>query len=163
MGGSSESTPFRLLSPVGVVVESDRPTFKWNAYEGATAYVVKVFDLDFNQVATSLSQTATSWNVPTSLGRGTTYTWQVTASKLGGEVMSPVAPAPQPRFRVLAQDRLNEINKIRTTKPTSHLVLGTLFAQAGLLEEARREFRILLQKNPKSQLMQKLLHEVSKS
>jgi hypothetical protein len=162
MGGSSETTPFSLLSPVGVVVESDRPTFKWNAYEGATAYVVKVFDSDFNQVATSLSQTATSWNVPMSLRRGTTYTWQVTASKLGADVMSPVAPAPQPRFRVLAEDRLNEINKVRTTKPTSHLVLGNLYAQAGLLEEARHEFRMLLKRNPRSRLTQKLLDEVSR-
>jgi hypothetical protein len=160
--GSSERTPFRLLSPVGIVVETDRPTFKWKAYEGATAYVVKVFDSDFNQVAASLSQTATSWNVPTSLRRGTTYTWQVTASKLGGDVMSPVAPAPQPRFRVLAQDRLNEINKVRTTKPASHLVLGTLYAQAGLLEEARYEFRMLLKRNPTSRLAQKLLDEVSR-
>jgi hypothetical protein len=163
MGSGSDGTPFRLLSPLGVVVQSDRPTFRWEPYEGAAAYVVKVYDSNFKELATSLSQTATSWKIAASLPRGSVYTWQVTAVKDGEEIKSPNAPAPEARFRVLAQERVDEILRAQNIKPTSHLALGTLYAEAGLLEEARREFRILLQANPESKIVQKLLQEVSRN
>jgi hypothetical protein len=161
MGSGNERTPFRLLSPLGVVVQSDHPTFRWEPYEGATVYTVKVYDSNFKELATSLSQTATSWKIPATLPRGAVYAWQVTAIKDGEEVKSPTSPAPQARFRVLAQDRVDEIKRVQTIKPTSHLALGTLYAEAGLLEDARREFRILLQANPGSKIVQKLLQEVN--
>lgn len=162
MGSGNEGTPFRLLSPLGVVVQSDYPTFRWEPYEGATVYVVKVYDSNFKELATSLSQTATSWKIPATLPRGAVYIWQVTAIKDGEEIKSPIAPAPQARFRVLAQDRVNEIKRLQNVKPTSHLALGTLYAEAGLLADARREFRILLQANPGSKVVLKLLQEVNR-
>jgi hypothetical protein len=162
MGSGNKGIPFRLLSPLGVVVQSDQPTFRWESYEGATVYVVKVYDSDFKELANSLSQTATSWKIPLPLARGAVYMWQVTAIKNGEEIKSPIAPVPQARFRVLAQDRVDEISRVQNTKPTSHLALGTLYAEAGVLEDARREFRILLQANPGSKIVQKLLEEVSR-
>ena len=162
MGSSVEGVPFRLRSPLGVVVLSDRPNFRWQSYPGANVYVVKVFDSDYKEIAQSLSQTATSWSIPLPLSRGGIYSWQVTAVKDGEEIKSPTAPAPEARFRVLNQNRLDEITKLQKMKPQSHLALGTVFAEAGLLEEARREFRLLLQANPESKVAQKLLQEVSR-
>jgi len=163
MGRGSEGVPFKLLSPVGVVIQSSEPTFRWEPYAGAPVYVVKVFDSDFKEVAKSLSQTATSWKVPLSLIRGSVYTWQVTAVKNGEEFKSPTAPAPQVRFKVLAQDRLDEIARVQNSKPVSHLVLGIVYAEAGLLEDARREFRSLSKVNPDSRVIQKLLQELNRN
>jgi hypothetical protein len=161
MGNENQGTPFRLFTPVGVVVQSDRPTFRWEPYEGATSYVAKVYDSDFKELAASLSQTGTSWTIPLPLPRGATYTWQVTAMKSGEEIKSPSAPAAPPRFRILAQDRLNEIRRAQRITPRSHLALGMLYAEAGLLDDARREFRLLLKANPGSRVVQKLLQEVN--
>jgi len=162
MGGSQDGTPLQLLSPVGAVVKTDRPTLRWKSLPGATTYVVKVFDSNFKELANSLSQTSTSWTVPLPLPRGGIYSWQVTAVRNGEEITSPVAPAPQVRFRVLAQDRMTELKRVENMKPVSHLALGTAYAEAGLLEDARREFRILLKANPDSKVAEKLLQEVSR-
>jgi hypothetical protein len=42
----------------------------------------------------------------------------------------------------------------------SHLTLGGLYAQAGLLDDAERELQLLLRANPQSALAQKLLRGV---
>lgn len=42
----------------------------------------------------------------------------------------------------------------------SHLTLGVLYAQAGLLDDAERELQLLLRANPQSALAQKLLRGV---
>jgi hypothetical protein len=40
--------------------------------------------------------------------------------------------------------------------------LGTVYAQAGLLEDAAKEFRLLLRANPGSPVVEKLLQNVAK-
>lgn len=161
MGPSGEGVPFRLLEPVGIVVRGDRPTFRWQPLTGATSYVVKVYDSDFKEVSRSLSQPATSWRVAVPLPRGVVYAWQVTAFKDGAEVKSPTPPASEARFRVLSAAKQSEIDRVQKTHPNSHLILGTLYAEAGLLQDAQREFRLLLRANPGSEVAQKLLQQVS--
>jgi hypothetical protein len=163
MGRSSEGVPFRLLEPVGIVIRGDRPTFRWQPLKGATSYVVKVYDTDFNEVARSLSQPATSWRVAAPLGRGVVYTWQVTAFKDGEEIKSPTPPAGEARFSVVTAAKLGEIERTQKAHANSHLILGTLYAEAGLLQDAQREFRLLLRANPQSAIAQKLLQQVSRS
>jgi hypothetical protein len=41
--------------------------------------------------------------------------------------------------------------------PDSHLVLGILYAQSGLIDNAEQEFESLIRVNPKSNIAQKLL------
>ena len=109
--------------------------------EGATGYVVEVYDPQFNLVATSPQQTGNSWT--TTLPRGNVYSWQVKAIKEGQEITSPRPPAPQAKFRVLDQTKANEIANAKRAYGTSHLTLGLLYADAGLLKEAEQEFRLV--------------------
>ncbi len=54
-------------------------------------------------------------------------------------------------------------NAIETAKKkygNSRLLLGILYADAGMLDEAEREFQALLKKNPGSALARKLLRKV---
>jgi DNA-directed RNA polymerase specialized sigma24 family protein len=100
MGTADEGHPFVLLGPVGTVVMSDRPTFRWRALGGADSYAVKIYDADFNEVAASpqISGTTgagTAWTVTRALERGRTYSWHVTALVGDKEVVSPVSPAPE--------------------------------------------------------------------
>jgi hypothetical protein len=138
---------------------TDRPTFRWSSLEGATSYVVEVYDNDFNPVARSTELTNTSWS-GASLARGLVYTWQVTATKDGQEVKSPAPPSRQAKFRVLDQAKLNELAAAKRTYSSSHLVLGLLYADAGLLREAEQELRAVQSANPDSQITRALLSQV---
>lgn len=160
MGGGGQEGGFSVVEPAGSVLLTDRPTFRWTPLEGATAYVVELYDGDFNLVAASPPLDGRSWAPPQPLARGRVYAWQVKATKDGQEVTSPRPPAPQARFRVLDRAKANELAKARRAYPSSHLTLGLLYAEAGLLDEAERELRLLQKANPGSQLARRLLGQV---
>ena len=160
LGGGSDAVPFALISPVGVVTETNRPSFRWRQLGGTATYAVRLFDSSFNRVMSSPQLTATQWTASAPLERGRVYLWQVVAQKDGKEIVSPVPPAPEAKFRVLEQERADELAQAKRDYPTSHLVLGTLFAQAGLLDEAEREYKALATANPNSPVARKLLNSV---
>jgi hypothetical protein len=159
MGGQAEGVSFALLSPVGTVVQTTRPTFHWQPLDGASAYVVNIYDSSFSKVVTSPQLSTTQWTSASSLRSGI-YLWQVTALKEGKEIKSPIQPAPEARFKILERAKADELQRTKRSHPNSHLLLGTLYAQAGLLDDAEGEFRALLAANPKSSLAQRLLHEI---
>jgi len=161
MGPADEGHPIALLGPVGTVVMSDHPVFRWRALDGADGYVVKIYDADFNEVAASPRLSGTIWTATAPLQRGRTYSWQVTARVDGKKVMSPVKPAPDARFLVVSQANANDLIHAKTLGGNSHLTLGILYAQAGLLDDAERELQVLVRANPQSSLAQKLLRSIS--
>jgi anti-sigma factor RsiW len=160
MSGAKESIPFALVWPVGKIVESDRPTFRWRALEGADGYRIDVFDADFSPLASSQRITETRWTPPRGLPRGRTVVWQVTAFREGEEVRSPIRPAPDARVKILDAARASELAALRRDHSGNHLLLGIKYAKAGLLEQARSEFRKELKKNPGSTPARKLLRSV---
>jgi hypothetical protein len=162
LGGEEAEDTFAVNAPVGTVVRSTRPTFDWNPLGGASSYIVTVLDADFNPVATSPALTSTSWTVPESLRRGVIYRWQVTALKNGGKVISPSARAPEARFKVLDDVATSELERAEQTCHGSHLACGVLYSRAGLLDDAEREFKALLDANPRSALAKELLRSVRK-
>jgi hypothetical protein len=159
MSANKEKGEFSVIEPAGNVLLSNRPTFRWSTLEGATAYVVEVYDSNFKLVAASAQLTGNLWASPP-LPRGRVYAWQVKATKEGQEVTSPRPPAPQAKFRVLDQAKTDEIVRARRAYPTSHLTLGLLYASAGLLKEAEQELRLLQKANPDSEIARSLLRQV---
>jgi hypothetical protein len=160
LGESGEGSAFALSGPVGVVVATDRPTFRWRALGGASSYVVTVYDSGLNELAASPPLSGTQWKASSALSRGGVYIWQVTATKDEQKIVSPVAPAPEAKFKVLGHAELAELERARRKHPNSHLLLGTLYARAGLLDDAAREFQALLKANPSSAVARKLLRSV---
>jgi hypothetical protein len=160
MGSRSEDTTFNLVGPIGTVVKSDKPTFRWNALSGATSYVITIYDPNFNKVTASKQQPGTEWTPSQPLERGGLYSWQVTAIREGKEIMSPTPPAPDAKFKVLETSTVKELEHAKRTYAQSHLVLGILYERAGLIDDAEREFKSLYRANPKSQIVRKLLRDV---
>jgi anti-sigma factor RsiW len=160
MGSDREDGEFFVLEPKGKVLITDRPTFRWSSLAGATHYVVEVYDGRFNLVITSAPLIANSWTAPQPLRREVVYSWQVRAVKDGKEFSSPRPPAPQAKFRILDQAKTNELAEAQRMYASSHLTLGLLYTQAGLLDEAERELRALQRANPNSVLVQQLLANV---
>jgi lipopolysaccharide biosynthesis regulator YciM len=73
---------------------------------------------------------------------------------------APRPPAPQAKFHVLDAAMANELAQARRVYARWRLVLGLLYARAGLLDEAEREFRALREANPNSELAHRLLKQV---
>ena len=159
MGGNA-GVAFTLFAPLAQVSESARPQFRWQALAGAEGYLVTVYDSAFNKVAVSPLLTSTEWQPAQPLPRGATYSWQVKARKDGQEVAAPVPPAPEAKFKVLERSKFEEVVQARRQFAGSHLALGLLYAQAGLLPEAERELQSLADANRNSALARKLLQSV---
>jgi hypothetical protein len=160
MGSETQGGEFSVLEPVGSVLLNDRPTFRWSALDGATGYVVEVYDDAFNLVVASPQLNTRSWAAPQTLPRGKVYSWQVKALKDGQEVKSPRPPAPQAKFRVLDRAKADELARAKRAHPSSHLTLALLYADAGLLNESERELRLLQRANPDSELARSLLRQI---
>ena len=157
------------LEPVATVVEDQRPLFRWQRVASAT-YSVRVYDSDFHVVATSGRISAPEWRVRTPLRRGMRYSWQlkvhtnnrfialIVRHKRG--VLTVPKSALEAPFQILGEDAESEISHARSDWGDSHLVLGVLYARAGLLKEAEIEFRALRQQNPNSDEVGGLLASV---
>jgi hypothetical protein len=144
---------FALLAPLGTAQLSDRPEFRWEALDGARSYKVQIFDIDFREVASSGTLSATTWKPERPLARNKLYQWQVTAQRGSETVRAPAPPAPEARFRVVDEATAARIEAARP----SHLAVAILCAQAGLRDDARQELEAMRADNPDSDVVKKLL------
>lgn len=158
--GSNSVQSFKLIAPTRTVLVLDQPKFKWERVSRASTYRVYVSDLSGQEVARSeeLSPEPTEWTVPNPLKRGEIYAWTVVAVVDGKEIVSPGPSSPEMKFQVLSASSLRQLNKLKKTR--SHLALGVFYAREGMIAEAKREFRILVRDNPRSQHANRLLSEI---
>lgn len=159
-GGGNRGDRFSVINPVGIVMLSDRPTFRWSPLEGAKGYVVEVDDEKLNHILTSPRLTDTSWTAPQSLKRGGIYSWQVTASKGEEEIIAPRPPAPVAKFRILDETLADELVQARRAYGSSHLTMALVYTKTGLIDEAEQEFRALQRANPNSTTSRRLLASI---
>lgn len=150
---------FAPLAPTDVVLETDRPTFRWGVLDVAEDYTVTVYDAN-GQVATSGPITGTEWTTPSPLERGITYSWQISALRGGERVVSPQPPLPEARFKILDQPAMSMLARLRETVGNSHLVMGVFYWKHGLLADSEREFEALSKANPKSAVVKALLANI---
>jgi hypothetical protein len=160
MSKRSASESFALLNPVGTVIQSDRPTFRWQSLPGATSYTIFILDANFNVIVKSEPLSQTSWTTTQPLKRGTFYAWQVTATKDGKALTSPAAPLPEARFKILEPAKSNELQRLAKERPDSHLILGVIYAHNGLLDEAERELQLAINQNQEADTAKKILQSV---
>ncbi len=151
---------FRLISPVGRIVDSVRPAFRWQSVTGAAGYTVSIYDPEYREVAVSPVVGETHWTPELNLRRGQTYLWQVTARLDDGDVRAPAPNEPEAMFRVLDGYWAGRIAEARGNYPGSRLLLGSIYAKAGMIEEAERELRELMKSNPESDFARRLLDQV---
>jgi anti-sigma factor RsiW len=124
------------LAPAGVVVESRRPELKWEAPEGAGS--VAAIYAGEREIVRSPLLSRGSWTPP-ALERGVTYTWEIQIHTSGGMQIVPAPPAPPARFHVLDARIAKELDAARSQSANDPLLLGVLYAQAGLETRARAE------------------------
>jgi len=72
----------------------------------------------------------------TALERGKVYSWQVTAFNTQNQ---EIAKSSTGKFKVLDASKVDFLQRARKEYKDDHLVLGMLYAQSGLLDDAERE------------------------
>ncbi|MCU1382462.1 MAG: hypothetical protein JWL71_1159 [Acidobacteria bacterium] len=134
--GAAEGPTFSLTAPVATAVLDPRPTLRWQALSRSATYTVTLQDESTGETISSPPLQRSDWMPEQPLVRGRTYTWQVAASERGKEVVAPRPPEAPARFIVAdaaAAARLPQL-------PAPPLARGILYASAGLLDDAEREF-----------------------
>jgi len=159
-GRDPDAPPFRLRVPRGVVAGA-RPTFGWTPAPGATSYRVVVADSEGRAVARSnvLPVGVTRWVPAAPLRPGAVYSWMVFAEVAGETLTAPTPADPEAKFRLLDPGAAAEIDHIRAAS-SSRLALAVAYADAGMKEEAGREFEALRRENPRSPLVARLLRSL---
>jgi len=159
-GEVEKQNTFAPLEPMDVVIETDRPKFRWQALEAARQYIVTIYDAKFREVASSGPIVGTDWTTANSLERGVTYSWQISALKDGETIVSPKPPLREARFRILDQRAVVALAKLKKFAGSSHLVMGVFYWKHGLIEESEREFQALAKANPNSTAVAELLASI---
>lgn len=157
-GNRASIQSFTIVRPFTTLINNDRPTFCWTALNGATSYTVSVYDPDLHLVKTSEPLRETQWMLPDRLKSGIVYTWMVTALKDGQEIIAPASPA-RAEFKILGKPDLRKLNRL-LGRTTSHAARGVLYAEAGLLDEAEKEFQTHLELRPADERVRALLQIV---
>ncbi len=150
---ASPTAPKQVF-PIGKVLMSAKPTLSWSLVDLSESYRVRVYDSAGNIVAEQTSDSS-KLTLTNPLERGEVYSWRVGVrfGETDGWVESAAA-----KFAVLSQEKYNDIQRVKTMLPGSHLALGAAYESAGLYDEAAEEYRMLRRENPNSKLAKKLLH-----
>jgi hypothetical protein len=146
----------KSFAPDGIRVVSDQPEFRWSPLSDVTAWRITVTDEDLNEIAHSGLIHDTVWTPETPLPRLRPLLWQVAALRNGVWTTAPSPPETSPRFEVVSADAARQIATAQKINPPSHLLLASLYAQAGLHKEAAAELDALAALNPGSALASSL-------
>ena len=155
---------FTLRAPLGTAVISDRPHFTWQPLSGSNSYRVAIFSAGFHKVMESPWLAGTEWTPAEPLERGLVYSWQVTARR-GTAADAPTVRAPgledpEAAFTILSAAGAQQLEQRAREQDGSHLLLGILYARAGVLDLAEQEFSALARANPQSAQAAVLLEKI---
>jgi hypothetical protein len=139
---AAANTGFSLSGPFGEATFETRPKFTWQPLAGAIGYTVAIVDQGLRPVQHSPGLRATTWRPRRALAHGRTYLWQVTATLRGGSKVVASSPSPsEATLRILPRKLADEIAHFQRGHRDAHLVLGVLYAQAGMVTEGASELR----------------------
>jgi len=160
--GSAANTTFALLGPFGEATSETRPEFSWQPLPGAKHYSVAIVDAALHPVQRSPALHKTVWRPRRPLRPGRTYLWQVTATLHGGAKVVAAEPAPSEAvLRIVPVKLTDEMARFRKDHQDSHLVLGALYAQAGMLSESEAELKQVRPGDPSYKTARALLESLS--
>ena len=160
LGEAENRETFRLTTPVGSIVLSNSPAFRWESLPGATGYTVLVRDVTTGREIESEPLSDSQWTPKEPLERGHTYAWMVEAVKEGRRLRSPALDKPYAGFKVLDKQSFENIQRAQAAWGSSHLVMGIVYAKAGLKDAARKELKELQASNPDVRVINKLIKNI---
>jgi len=140
-----------LLRPVSEAVEETQPVLYWSPAFGEPPYTVSITDDHGVVIARAQGIQNTSWMALSPLHPGGEYTWQVTVS----------GATETASFRVLDQGQATLWRAMQAAHKDSHLVIGLVAQQLGMLAIAEREYTALTKSFPESSTAALLLNNIT--
>ncbi|HEX6098104.1 MAG TPA: hypothetical protein VF432_17390 [Thermoanaerobaculia bacterium] len=123
--------------PAATAIAEERPELRWPAAQGDLSVVT--ITAGGEEIARSEPLPGSRWRVPVPLARGRMYRWQVSVERGDESFVLPAPPAPPAIFRVISAREQEELARAAAQAGGDRLLLGLLYARAGLVEESRRE------------------------
>jgi hypothetical protein len=136
-----------LEYPFAEVVAETQPVLRWKAFGGS--YTVSMSDAS-GLISRRGGLTETRWTPPGALARDRVYTWEVESG----------SQKHRGTFRVLGESQLRDLEKVRAAHGSSHLVMGAVNEELGLLTPARVEFEAMAKDRTMATQAAKLLSHV---
>jgi hypothetical protein len=137
-----------LEYPFSETVAETQPGFRWKSF-GDSSYTVSLSD-SRGLISRRGGLTDTRWTPSTALTRNRVYTWEVESA---GE-------KHRGTFRILGENQAAELEKVRAEHGKSHLVMGAVSEELGLLTPAKQEFEAMAKDKSQSQQAAKLLNRI---
>ena len=151
------------VTPYNTLIKSNRPSFSWNTRKSFDNYIVSLYNS--RGLVWSRKVAASPMKYPENekeLEYGESYFWNVE-----GEILIDSEKSVNQKFTILSADKSKEIEEqeilIRNTfsdEPESssfHSVLGALYINQGLLQDAINEFEIISEENADAPLPYEIL------
>ena len=136
-----------LEYPVSEVVEEVLPVLRWRSF--GESYSVTLYD-SRGLISRRAGLRDTRWTPPSPLVRGQVCIWEVES---GGV-------KHRGSFRVLGENQRTELEKVRAEHGKSHLVMGAVSEELGLLTPARQEFQAMAKDSSMAAQAAKLLSQL---
>ncbi len=127
-----------VISPQATAVVEDTPVFRWTSVDGAS-YTISIYDDQFHAMESASGLKVTEWRPDKPLRRGAVYRWEVRAVKGKHADLAPAPTEPEARFSVLGVAVTQRLAEARTAMTHAPLAMGILYADAGALDDAKRE------------------------
>lgn len=124
-----------LQYPLAEVVSETQPVMRWKPF--GDSYSVSLSDAR-GLISRRANLKDTQWTPPSALIRGATYTWEVESN----------GQKHRGTFRVLGESQQHDLEKVRAEHGNSHLLMGAVNEQLGLLTAAKQDFQAMA-KDPK--------------
>jgi hypothetical protein len=151
-GPAGSEVPVWPDQPVGEIVLSERPEFRWSAVK-AQNFRVEIFDSNSRPVAASGFLSEWHWRSSNSLRRGALYSWTLSAAVKGTRAVVPPSPEPQWKFRVASSAEEGEFMRVLSMPRRSELLTAITAARLGFRIEAREAIGRLSAENPGQRLL----------
>jgi hypothetical protein len=151
------------LSPCNTMIKSNQPVLSWKSIKPADEFVVRIYNEKGLIMERKTSDTKLKFpETESALQYGGSYFWNVE-----GEDLIDSFRSSNQKFAILTKDKILEIEaeeeRIRSlftddlNSSSFHSVMGTYYAQAGMIEEAIQEFEMVKEANPESSLPHEIL------
>lgn len=145
----AQASGVELIYPVTEAVDTPQPTLTWMLF-GPGPFKITIKD-KAGLVVVTVQNIPRTFFVSPKLNPGATYTWEVTAAN---------GMTESAQFVVLTAEQIVAWQRFRSQAAQSHLALGLVAEQLGLLTIAEREYQELAHQFPNAEAPARLLENV---
>jgi hypothetical protein len=160
---ANEDQKVNILAPCNTVIRSNQPSFSWQSSGKFDTYVVTLYSSDGPLWSKEITKNELNYPVDKEqLDYGKSYFWQVEGKELFDSYKSSsigfsVLKKEDVEEAEIYQKNMSDLFKDNPESSSYHFIMGSYYMKKGLLEDAIREFEMILGMNPDSPVSHEIL------